>query len=305
MSVNPAPYINPTSMLLRSPSNQWVEDRKTYLGATDIAAIMGLHPYKTSLGVYQDKKGLSPELEMNLPMVVGINLEERVAKMYSQATGRRIRKSLTYRDKEYLFLACNPDYIVLHDSRLLECKTSGYWGGQIFGEQADSIPDQYLVQCMWQLAITGRQVCDLAVMIDNQDYRIYTIERDEYLIAELRKKAIEWWNTYILADCPPPLSGDKPDVQWVKDQYPSSVESVIHAPPIIDDYAIQLSEIKEAYNALGSEKSRLENEIKNYMKEAAVLETTIGQITWKSSKSGSRTFCTKFKEAPICQAKVA
>lgn len=303
--LDPSPNIDPAAMQLRGPSQDWVDERCTYLGATDVAAIMRLHPYITPLNVYQDKKGLAPQLAMNQAMVHGQNLELYVARLYSKCTGRKLHKSKLYRDKRFPHFACNPDYEIRGERplRLLECKTAGYWGGQIFGEQGDAVPDQYLIQCMWQLAITGRQVCNLGVLIGGQDFRIYTIERDEDVIRELRAKADEWWQTYILSDCPPPLTGDKPDTQWVKDEYPSSVDgNVLYAPPVIDDMCIELRTVREGVKALSSEQARLENEIKHYMKEAAVLESSAGQITWKSSKSGSRSFCCKFKEvSKICQ----
>ena len=187
----PVMLTDPTKLQFRARSLSWIEERSTYLGGSDIAAIMGLDPYRTALGVYQEKKGLSSPLQINEPMVHGQNLELYVARCYRALTGRQIHKSHLYRHKDFPHLAVNPGYEIRSERplRLLECRTTGYFAGQVFGQEGDGVPERYLVQCMWQLAITRRQVCDLAVLIGGQDFRIYTIERDEELITALIERA--------------------------------------------------------------------------------------------------------------------
>jgi putative phage-type endonuclease len=299
--------MNPEDLQMRPVTDAWIENRCNYLGGTDIAAILEVHPYKTSLGVYLDKKGLKPPVELNQAMVHGQNLELYVAQCYRAATGRQIHKSKFYQDKEFPFFAANPDYEVRGERplRLVECKTASYFAGQIFGSADDAVPDQYLIQCMWQLAITGRQVCDLAVLIAGQDFRIYTIERDEELIKTLRDRACEWWETYILSDTPPPLSGDKPDTEWVNSQHPQDNGLICYATPEIDDICVALREAKAVTKAMEREEDRLINLIKADMGDSGTLECSIGKITWKTSANGSRRFVTNFKEKSICQPQLS
>lgn len=286
---------NALEIAMNAPSAKWVDERSTYLGGTDIAAILGIHPYKTARGVYLDKKGIGKPVELNEAMVHGQNLEPYVADLYKRLTKRKLRKSRLYRVKHVPYLACNPDYEVMKEKRLLECKTAGFFAGQIFGEQGDAVPDQYLVQCMWQLAVTGREIVDLAVLIGGQDFRIYTIERDEEMISHLLSEASEWWNTYILADCPPPITGAEPDCQIVKDAYPQDNGDSIYATPDIETKVARLVKVMAAEKKVDEEKSRLQNEIKEYMGEVGTLDSELGTLTWKTNKNGSRTFKTNFK----------
>ncbi len=181
------------------------------------------------------------------------NLELYVARCYRAETGRQIHRSRLYRHRDFPHLAVNPGYEIRGERplRLLECKTTGYFAGQIFGQPGEVVPEQDPRAVHGQLAITRRLVCDLAVLIGGQDFRIYTIERDEELITALIERAHKFWCDFVLAGCPPPLTGREPDCHWVKDQHPASTEEVIYASPEMDELCKALREVSEGVKALG------------------------------------------------------
>ena len=86
----------------------------------------------------------------------------------------------------------------------------------------------------------------------------------------------------------------------MKDQYPASAEEVIYASPEMDELCKELREVSESVKALSEEQSRLENECKAYMRGAAVMKTRIGEITWRSGKSGMRPFRKNFGGQSPC-----
>ena len=288
-------------LAMRKPSDDWVSERSSYLGGTDISAILGLHPYKTPRGVYMEKKGLVPPVEFNEAMLHGQNLELYVMQLYRLDTGKTLHKSHLYRDRTVPFFAANPDYEIRGEPGLLECKTAGVWAAQEFGLEGDAVPNQYLVQCMWQMALTGREYCDLAVLIGGQDYRCYHIERDEELIEKLKEEAYAWWHTYMANDCPPPLTGNEPDNIMVRNMYPTSNTSSMYATPEVDALCDRLREVRHMTKAGETECSRLTNEIKVAMGECGELHCSVGRITWKTTKAGTRPFNCKFEEMPALQ----
>ena len=288
---------NPAKLQFRARSSSWVEERNTYLGGSDIAAIMGLDPYRTALGVYHEKKGLAAALEINEPMVHGQNLELYVARCYRAETGRQIHRSRLYRHRDFPHLAVNPGYEIRGERplRLLECKTTGYFAGQIFGQPGEVVPEQ--IPCAVHVAARhhpspGLRPC----RVDRRPrLQIYTIERDEELITALIERAHKFWCDFVLAGCPPPLTGREPDCHWVKDQHPASTEEVIYASPEMDELCKALREVSEGVKALSEEQARLENECKAYMRDAALMKTGIGEITWRSCKNGTRPFRKHFR----------
>jgi putative phage-type endonuclease len=288
---------DPKSIRMRGPRDDWVADRVNYLGGTDIAAIAGVNPFKTPRLVWMEKRGVSPPQDSTQPMVHGQNLELYIAQCYRRITGRKVHKSRLYRDRQYPFLGVNPDYEVRGESppRLLECKTAGQWAGQEFGESGDTVPSQYLVQCMWQLAITGRAICDLAVLIGGQDLRLYTITRDEELIAQLKTLAIDWWQAHVVNGIPPPLTGQEPDTRMVNRQFPTANGDVIYANSELTALCRALRDQRTVVRQAEAEEHRLVNEIKSRMGESSTIEFPGGLILWKCDKNGSRRFTCRFR----------
>jgi predicted phage-related endonuclease len=242
-------------------------------------------------------KGLY-EPEMNLQMKVGTHLEPIVARLFREQTGFKLKKADFVRHPVVSYFGCTPDYEIIGQNALLECKTAGYFSGQNFGAGgSDQIPDQYVIQCQWQLAITGKELCYLAVLIDNSRFEIFKISRDEELIKMLGIRAKEFYHNHFLADEPPLLSGRDPDSQWVKREFSYDNGGMTNTDEAHDEIAVQL--IKEdlpELDRLTVEVERKKNLLKGFMGEASILESSVGNFSWKfSEKSNRRTFLTPYK----------
>ena len=73
----------------------WLEGRRTGIGGSDVAAVLGLNPWKTPLDVWNDKLGLSEDKGMSEPAYWGTVLEDTVAKEFSCAPAREFKRFLT------------------------------------------------------------------------------------------------------------------------------------------------------------------------------------------------------------------
>jgi len=277
--------------------DEWLAQRQKCITATRIAGIMDLHPYITAHGVWLDMKGLQ-EIEVNLPMQIGLELEPIVARLFRQRTGKKLRKGEFTRHPKVEYFACTPDYEVIGEDALLECKTAGFFSGQNFGlGGSDEIPDQYVCQTQWQLAITGKSVCYLAVLIDNSRFEIFKITRDEEFIKMLGSRAQKFYVEHFLADEPPELSGHEPDSRWVKNTYTYDNGGMVNTDEAHDALAVELvkTDLPELAR-LELEVERKKNILKGFMGEASILETSAGNFSWKrSEKTQRRTFLTPYK----------
>jgi len=237
--------------------------------------------------------------EVNLPMQIGNHLEPIVARLFRERTKKKLKKSEFTTHPNVSYFGATPDYEVIGEDALLECKTAGFFSGQNFGlGGSDEVPDQYVIQCQWQLAITGKALCYLAVLIDNSRFEIFKIVRDEDLINMLGTRAKAFYKDYYLADVPPPLSGYEPDSRWVKTQYSYDNGGKTNTDEEHDAIAAQL--IREALPALDKaelEVDRLKNILKGFMGHASVLETCVNDFTWKADKNGKRSFRVPYKSA--------
>jgi len=184
---------------------EWLRERKNYLGGTDLAAICGLSPYRTALDVYLNKTSDDITEETSPAMRWGNLLEDAVAKAYSEDTGYTIAiEPNTIYHPEHKFLGANIDRWVDDKKYVLECKTAGFTRGKEWGDLGtDQIPESYLVQVAYYAAICDVPKVDIAVLIGGQDFRIYTYTRNKPLEDKIMKIGINFWHNHIEKRIPP------------------------------------------------------------------------------------------------------
>lgn len=94
---------------------EWLEGRRKGIGGSDVAAVLGLSPYKTPLDVWNDKLGLSEEHEQSEAAYWGTTLEDTVAKEFQKRTGYKIQRvDHQFRDPENSWMICNIDRAIIN-----------------------------------------------------------------------------------------------------------------------------------------------------------------------------------------------
>jgi len=281
----------------------WLEARRSVITATDIAAILGLHPYRTPREVYLDKMGLLPEVPENEPMYWGTALESPIAQRFAFSRGVVPEKAGFTRHPDYPHFGATPDFLIGKDA-LLEVKTAGINAGRNFGEAgSDFVPDQYLCQVMWQMFVTGRKKGFLAVLIAGQDYREYDIPYSEEMVRRMVFHASKFWGEYIQAETPPPISGAEPDTERLRSQHPLDDGSMIAASPEMEDIAAELGNLLEAQSNLDLEVEKRKNQLREFMGDAQVMTSIHGNFTWKTGETLGVDWKALTKEAPDLVAK--
>lgn len=173
--------------VLPARSAEWHADRRMTIGASDAPIITGDSPWGDLLTLYAVKSGIidDPTTETH-QMRWGLKLEATVAEWFTETYGLRLRKDNSRpRHPEHPWMATSLDRRVVGANALVEIKTVRYatdeWGAQDTAE----IPAHYLVQCQHEMAVTGTDVCYVAVLFSGYDPRRYIVPRDEELIASL------------------------------------------------------------------------------------------------------------------------
>jgi putative phage-type endonuclease len=272
------------------------------LGGTDIGAILGLSPYKTPLQLWSELiSGEQPADRDLIHLRFGQHAESFIASEYERETDLFTAiHSPTLFHKKHGFMFGHVDRFVLDTpdtpavvdgtitaNKLLECKTSSAFNKNDWGEPGtDHVPPLYLVQCAWYMAITECQSADLAVLIGNSDFRIYTIERDLELEGLILSHAQHFWHEHVLGKKPPePISVQDASILFPKEA-PNS--SVLANEEILQSIAAYRKACTQS-QTLSEECEKLKLEILNYMGHAEKL--TLGSktlATWKCAKSSTR-----------------
>lgn len=164
---------------------EWLKAREDGIGASEVASVVGLSPWKSAFELWLLKTGQVPaQTEETDAQKFGHKLEAVVADEWAERTGFKFVKSsakdIIYQDPEHPWRKCTPDRIAYEIDEngkkrkvLLEIKTSQ------MDFDPDDLPTQYLCQVMYQMHITGIHVCYLCWLVRGLSYGHARIEYDE------------------------------------------------------------------------------------------------------------------------------
>lgn len=171
-----------------------IERRKKYVTSTDVAAILGVSPYKSAYDVWLDKRGMVDPQPSNDAMELGTLLEPALLQHAENELGRITRNQ--FRVKPDFYLAATCDAIENATGRPVEAKTAGLLGplvGQWGDTGTDHVPDAYLVQAHVQMIVTDTDLCHLFAFLGGLGIRHYVIPKVEKLAAKIAGASVDFW----------------------------------------------------------------------------------------------------------------
>jgi len=176
----------------------WLDLRRQGITGTDVAKILGRSKWGKALDVYRDKLGLSGPPLMNSAMLHGIEAEPRIIEVYAKKNSATVVQVGHLIHKEESWIIGNPDGIVVNEKeewiKGLEIKTGSnkrYWSSAYDAEVF--IPEEYMWQCRWYMALTQLPQWDVAVLLRNEEYRQYEIFRDSALENKMLQECRYFW----------------------------------------------------------------------------------------------------------------
>lgn len=259
-------------------------DRRKYIGGSDIAAILGISPWKTAYQLWQDKtQPAMPENNDPERLKVlnrGKRLEPYILDMIRSEHGLEITAAnKRYIDQDVPYFASEIDAEA--GDLNIEIKTVHPFKIKEWGEQGtDALPLHYIAQVQWGMGITKRQQCDVFALIGD-DLKRYSVLADQELIDAMRVKANDFWVNHVTTLAPPPPAGEE-DLYAL---YPTdsgetrAIDTDGDALAAINDLRI----FKQQAADIGVRISECEQIIKTAMGDASVLTLAGKKVcTWKT-----------------------
>lgn len=273
--------------------DQWLQVRKNGIGGSDAAAAVGLSPYKSQLELWLEKTGRDAELPKpdpdctTEPVYWGTLLEPIVAAAYTKQTGNRVRKvNAVLQHPGISFMLANLDREIVGAPgvQILECKTAGEFGARLWRE---GVPEYVQLQVQHQLAVTGKQAADVAVLLCGQKLEVHRIERDDELIARLVSLEAQFWE-FVINDTPPPADGSESAERALRCLYPGNTNTVDfrHDRNLSATFA-DLVSVKADIKAREEQAERLKQTLMQAMGDASVAQFETGEISFKRSKDSA------------------
>lgn len=272
----------------------WLDVRKQGIGSSDSSAAIGLNPYKSQLALWMEKTGRDTGLpkpnqdDDTTPVFWGVVLEPVVASQYQRRTGNKVRKVnavLQHPDIPWMLANIDREVVGSAEVQILECKTAGINGARLW---RDGVPKYVEVQVMHQLAVTGKQAADVAVLLGGQQLEVYRIERDEVLIQHLIELERQFWH-YVETDTPPPADGSDSADLALRLLYPedTGVELDLSQDQSLNETYTELKQVRQSLSELTSKESSLKQRLQEAMGTASKAVFADGAITWKKAKDGT------------------
>ena len=199
----------------------WLKARTYGIGGSDASAILGMNPYKTNIDLFEEKTGRRiPEDISDKPYVkYGTEAEPHIRALFSldypdyqvEYHENRILRSI-----QYPFLQASLDGELTDPGGrkgILEIKTTNILQSMQREKWKDRIPDNYYIQVLHYLLVTGYQFVILRAHLISEwgnekrtTVRHYFIEREEVRedLDMLLKEEIKFWQ-YVESGRKPPL----------------------------------------------------------------------------------------------------
>lgn len=196
-------------------SEAWRAERRKGVGGSDVAAIMGMSPYKSPYEVWAEKTGVVEPADLSgvervmwgnvLEPVVGDHYRE----LHPEREVRRVNAMC--RSIARPWAQASLDYEVRDPDLgwgVLEIKTVGYRSAPMWD---DGVPIFYLTQVVHYLSVTGRPFADVAALIGGQEYREIRIMRDPADVEAVDAAVDAFWRDAVVGGVEPsPVAGDSP-----------------------------------------------------------------------------------------------
>ena len=204
----------------------WLKYRKQGIGGSDAGAVCGLNPYRTAIQVYYDKTTDEIEEIDNEAMRQGREFEDYVARRFTEATGKKVRKAhAIFIHTENAFMLADVDRMVVGENAGLECKTASPYMADKW--QDGKIPMSYQIQCHHYMAVCNADAWYIAVLIYGREFKYYRIERDEEMIADLIHIEKDFWENCVRKGQIPEPDGSKTVDTVIAEYFKQSRKEVI------------------------------------------------------------------------------
>jgi putative phage-type endonuclease len=178
-------------------TEQQREERKNWIGASDVAAILGLNPYQSAYGLWLEKTGqLEPSKESKATKA-GNRFEYGVLDEAEEILGQLARNVHVKANGLPFPLASNLDAQVVATRRPVEGKTAGLisplnrdeWGD----DGTDEVPAPYLAQGQVHVLVTDQDLCHLPAFLGGRGFCMFKIERSNEFIEIIKEKCAAFW----------------------------------------------------------------------------------------------------------------
>lgn len=269
--------------------------RRQGIGGSDIAAVMGINPYRSPHDVWMEKVGVT-ELSDEAPSEAaywGQQVEDILCDEYARREQVCLHQLpppgiiLHPRDQ---WIMGSPDRFVGDAARIgMDAKMAGLRQSYRWGpEGTDIVPEEYLLQAQWYMLITEAERWDLAVLL-GQQFRIYRVAPHTSLQQMLVTEAGRFWFDHVLPKVPPPVDHSAGAARMIRALYPSEQDAFRGATEEEIQLANLLRASQQALESVERSHEALRNQLCQKIGLSVGLMGPGFRLSWKRTKDIEKT----------------
>lgn len=192
------------------------EERRKYLGASEVAAVLGLDRYKTPLDIYNLKTGFSIPFEGNNHTERGNALEAIAADFFTKQTGKQLRRrSEAFTHPAHTFIVGHVDRVIVGEKHLIEIKCPSIAAFRRM--QREGLPESYIIQANVYMGLASMPKLTFVIFCaDAWDAAIFTLDFDGEIYAKAINAAFEFWTNHVMREIAPDVEASKTDLELAK-----------------------------------------------------------------------------------------
>lgn len=257
------------------------KDRNKFIGGSDCGTILGFNPWKSAYTLWLEKTGQVEveDISNELPVWIGSNIEDVVAKRFELETSKKVKRSnISYGVKEYPFLRGHIDRLIVGEKALLECKTTSSYNRTEY--DSGDIPPTHYCQIQLYLLVTGFDHAYYAVIRDNREFFTMRVDRNDEFIEKTMLPALTAFWHCVETKTPPVIDGSESTRKSIDGTHVSEHDQPINLGNK-DGIIMQLDETKAMIRKLESDKTELENRLKESMQGYDTATTNYYWLTYR------------------------
>ena len=222
--------------------DEWIKQRMSYIGASEVASAIGVHPTRGRLHLYNSKvQGYT--MEDNIALKHGRLMEEPISQMYADLSGRKVENhgaTLFQRHPDIPFLGATLDRVTYGSdeypspadgpgaAEIKNIDIPGHTEDTWTVDNEDVFP--FVIQNQVQAWCTGYKWCSLIGKFPYYGCTWFDHLRDDEFLRSILPRLEEFWNM-VQSRTPPPPDDLPGTLQVIKRVWPKDKGTTV----VLDD----------------------------------------------------------------------
>ena len=275
------------SLVRCTTDDEWLEQRKHGVGGSEVAAIMGLPPWKTATQLWLEKTGrIEPADLSEKPYVAfGTIMEPVIGDWYREKFPDRTVRRVNAICKSLIrpWAQASLDYEVRDGSvwGVLEIKTA-----RTAADWQDGVPAYYLTQIMHYMQVTNRPFADVAVFFrDTCEFKCFRVDYDKEDGDAVKAAVDDFWRNYVMTGTMPQVVGTSGEAAALTDYYgkgDGDFKQLID--PDVDAAVSAYQDAAEREKQAHADKTEAATKLIAAIGDAKGIITDVAKVTWVRSE---------------------